>query len=102
MKRAPRQPDRLDFCHTLGLVVLLLATLAALVVCVDAALRGNAAGDQSARLVRAFGFDRLSLVPSGRSSASSAMPNAAVEWRYDPHLTGLPQDATDLILTAAD
>jgi len=103
MKRSPRQSDRLDVCSALGRAVLLFAALAVLVVCVDAAFRSNAAaGSQSAHLVRIFGLDRLSLVPSGRSLRSHVMPNSAVEWRYDPHLAGIPQDSADLILRAAD
>jgi hypothetical protein len=97
MNQFPTKVDRLDGCNALGLAILVLAALAVIVVVVDAGYRSNLAGDQSARLVRVFGFDRLSLVPSGRSLRSPAMPKAAVEWRYDPYLAGIPPDSADLL-----
>lgn len=102
MKQSPGKVDRLDGCKALGLAILVLAALAAIIVVVDAEYRSNPADDQSARLVRVFGFDRLSLVPSGRSLRSPDMPKSAVKWRYDPSLAGFPPDAADLILRAAD
>ena len=98
MKEFPTKADRLDLCNALGLAVLLLAALAVLGVCGDAVFRSNTAGNQSAPLVRTFGLDRLSLVPSGRWLRSPDTPNGAVEWRYDPHLAGIPQDAADLLM----
>ncbi len=102
MKQSPAKADRLDACNAIGLIILILAALVALVVFVDAAYRSNPSGDQSAQLVRVFGFDRLSLVPSGRTLRSPDMPKSTVEWCYDPYLTGIPPDAADLILKAAD
>lgn len=102
MKQSPGKVDRLDGCNALGLAILVLAVLAAVVVVVDAEYRSNPADDQSAQLVRVFGFDRLSLVSSGRSLRRPDMPTSAVEWRYDPYLAGIPPDSADLILRAAD
>jgi hypothetical protein len=102
MKLSPRKADRLDGCNAFGLIVLILAALAALVVFVDPAYRSNPSGDQSAQLVRVFGFDRLSLVPSGRMLRSPDMPKSTVEWCYDPKLAGIPPGPADLILKAAD
>jgi len=98
MKAFPTKADRLDLCNALGVAVLLLAALAVLVVCGDAAFRSSPAGNRSAPLVHTFGLDRLSLVPPGRWLQSPDTPNGAVEWRYDPHLAGIPQDATDLLM----
>ena len=102
MKQFPAKADRLDGSHAIGLIILILAALAALVVFVDAAYRSNPSGDQSVQLARVFGFDRLSLVPSGRMLRSPGMPKSTVEWCYDPKLAGIPPDAADLILKAAD
>ena len=98
MKQSPAKVDRLSGCNALGLAVLILAALAVIMVIADATYRSNPADDQSARLVRVFGFDRLSLVPPGRSLRSPDMPKSAVEWRYDPHLAGIPPDSADLLL----
>ena len=98
MKRYPAKFDRLDGCNALGLALLILAALAVIIVVVDAAYRSSPADDQSARLVRVFGFDRLSLVPAGRPVRSPEMPKSAVEWRYDPHLAGIPSESANLLL----
>jgi len=98
MRQLPAKVDRLDGCNALGLAVLILAALAVTIVIVDASYRSNPVDDQSVRLVRVFGFDRLSLVPSGRPLRSPAMPKSAVEWRYDPHLAGIPPDSADLLI----
>ncbi|MEJ2164343.1 MAG: hypothetical protein P8X90_02360 [Desulfobacterales bacterium] len=98
MKQSPKKVDRLDGCNALGLAILVLAALAAIIVVVDAEYRSNPADDQSARLVRVFRFDRLSLVPSGRSLRNPDMPKSAVEWRYDPDLAGIPPDSADLLI----
>ena len=102
MKLSPGKTDRLDRCNALGVIILILAALAALVVFVDAAYRSNPSGDQSVQLARVFGFDRLSLVPSGRMLRSPGMPKSTVEWCYDPYLAGIPTDPADLILRAGD
>ena len=102
MKLSPAKADRLNSCNALGLAILVLAALAVIIVIVDAAYRSNPSDDQSAQLVRVFGFDRLSLVPSGRILRSPDMPKSTVEWCYDPKLAGIPPDAADLILKAAD
>jgi hypothetical protein len=102
MRQSPAKVDRLDGCNALGLAILVLAALAAIVVVVDAAYRSNPADDQSSTLVRVFGFDRLSLIPSGRSLRSPDMPQSTIEWRYDPYLAGIPPDSANLILKAAD
>jgi len=98
MKQSPAKVDRLSGCNALGLAVLILAAIAVIMVIADAAYRSNPVDDQSAALVRVFGFDRLSLVPPGRSLRSPDMPKSAVEWRYDPHLAGIPPDSADLLL----
>jgi len=98
MRQFPTKVDRLDGCNALGLAVLVLAALAFIIVIADAAYRSNPADDQNARLVRVFGIDRLSLVPSGRSLRSPDMLKSAVEWRYDPNLAGIPSDSADLLL----
>ena len=102
MRQLPAKVDRLDGCNALGLAVLILAAIAVIMVIADAAYRSNPVDDQSAALVRVFGFDRLSLVPSGRILRSPDMPKSTVEWCYDPKLAGIPPDAADLILKAAD
>ena len=88
----------MDGCNALGVIILILAAVAALVVFVDAAYRSNPSGDQSVQLARVFGFDRLSLVPSGRMLRSPGMPKSTVEWCYDPKLAGIPPDSTDLLM----
>ena len=98
MRQFPAKVDRLDGCNALGLAVLILAALAVIIVIADAAYRSNPADDQGAALVRAFGIDRLSLVPSGRSLRSPDLPKSAAEWRYDPHLAGIPPDSADLVI----
>jgi hypothetical protein len=98
MRQFPAKVDRLSGCNALGQAVLILAALAVIIVIADAAYRSNAMDDQSAALVSVFGFDRLSLVPSGRSLRSPDMPKSAVEWRYDPHLAGIPPDSADLLM----
>jgi hypothetical protein len=102
MKLSPAKADRLDGCNALGLIILILAALAALVVFFDAAHRSSPSDDQIAQLVRVFGFDRLSLVPSGRTLRSPDMPKSTVEWCYDPQLAGIQPDPADLILKAPD
>jgi hypothetical protein len=98
MRQFPAKVDRLDACHALGLAVLILAALAVVTVIADAAFRSSPADDPGAALVRVFGMDRLSLVPAGRPLRSPEMPKSAVEWRYDPHLAGIPPDSADLLI----
>jgi hypothetical protein len=94
--------DRLGVCNALGIAILILAALTALMVVVDAACHSDTSIDKSARLVRVFGFTRLSLVPSGRTSRLPDSPQSDVDWRYDPLLPGLQPDAADLILKVPD
>jgi len=90
--------DRLGVCNALGVAVLMVAALVAIVMVVDAACRRDPAIDQSARLVRVFRFNRLSLVPSGRALRMPDSPHSAVDWRYDPKLAGIPPDLADLLM----
>jgi hypothetical protein len=90
--------DRLGICNAVGIFILMLAAVTLVSVFIDVAYRSDSHSDQSAQLVRVFGFDRLSLLPSGRTLRMPGFPNSAVVWRYDPHLAGFPPDTAELIL----
>lgn len=90
--------DRLGICNAVGIFILIFATVAAVIVFIDVTYRSDTSIDQSAQLVRVFGFDRLSLVPSGRTLRILDLPNSDIDWRYDPHLAGIPPDSADLLI----
>ncbi|UCD77174.1 MAG: hypothetical protein JSW26_17320 [Desulfobacterales bacterium] len=92
--------DRLGICNAVGIFILILAAVAAVIVFIDVTYRSDTSIDQCAQLVRVFGFDRLSLVPSGRTLRMLNLPNSAVDWQYDPGLAGIQPYPAELILKA--
>jgi hypothetical protein len=96
------QADRLGICNGIGIFILIAAILVAGMVFGDALLRINPHQDVRVQLVRTFGFNRLTLVPSGRARRLADAPNQALDWRYDPRLVRIPPGMADLILTPPD
>ena len=93
-----QKADRLGICNAVGIFMLILAALAAVIVFIDVTYRSDTSIDQCAQLVRVFGFDRLSLVPSGRTLRVLDLPTSAADWQYDPGLAGIQPYPADLIL----
>lgn len=100
MISSPGQADRLGICNAIGIFILIATILVAAMVFGDALLRGYPRQDARMQLVGTFGFNRLTLLPSGRVRGPADAPNPAFDWRYDPRLVGIPPGMADLILTS--
>ena len=94
--------DRLGTCNGVGILILAIATLAAVMVLIDAAHRSHVDQNESMQQVRIFGLNRLSVVPSGRILRRSGLQNYAIDSRYDPQLTRLPPGPAELVLKLRD
>jgi len=96
------QADRLSICNAVGILILVLAAAAAVLVFADAAHRSDRHNDQGAQLVSTLAITRLSPVPSGRALRTPDLTNSAADGRYDPQLGGIQADPADLILNVPD
>ena len=98
----PKPADRLGICNGVGIIILTLAAAAAVIVFIDAAHRNHIDQEKSIQLVRIFGLNRLTVVPSGRVLRMSGLQNYAVDSRYDPQLARIQPGPADLVLKARD
>ena len=102
MISTPGRADRLGICNAVGIFILAIAIVAAVMVFIDAAHRSHIDQDESIQLVRVFGLNRLTVVPSGRALRMSGLQNFAIDWRYDPQLARIQPGPAELVLKARD
>ncbi len=80
--------DRLDISHTVGILVLVFALTALILLFVDSSFRSAANQEECLQLVRALGLNSLSLAPSGRPLRNPGAIDPSIDLRFDPNFGG--------------
>ena len=94
--------DRLGISNTVGILVLVFALTALILLFLDSSFRSAADQDECLQLVRALGLNSLSLVPSGRPLRNPGAIAPSIDLRFDPRLGRIPIDDVDFVLKVSD
>jgi hypothetical protein len=94
--------DRLGISHTIGILMLLFAITALILLFLDASFRSAADQEECLQLVRELGLNSLSLTPSGRPLRNPGAIDPSIDLRFDPMLGRIHLDGADLILKVSD
>jgi hypothetical protein len=90
--------DRLGISNTVGILVLVFAITALILIFLDSSFRSTADQKECLQLVRALGLNSLSLVPSGRPLRNPGVIVPSIDFRFDPKLGRIPTDGADFVL----
>ena len=88
--------DRLGISHTVGVLVLVFALTALILLFVDSSFRSAADQEECLQLVRALGLNSLSLAPSGRPLRNPGAIDPSIDLRFAPNFGRLPMNGADL------
>jgi len=88
--------DRLGISHTVGVLVLVFALTALILLFVDSSFRSAPDQEECLQLVRALGLNSLSLAPSGRPLRNPGAIDPSIDLRFGPKFGRLPIDGADL------
>ena len=94
--------DRLGISHTVGILVLVFALTALILLFLDSSFRSAADPEECHQLVRALGLNSLSLAPTGRPLRNPGAIDPLVDLRFDPKLGRIPLDGADFVLKVSD
>jgi len=78
--------DRLGISHTVGILVLVFAITALILLFLDSSFRSAEDQEECLQLVHALGLNSLSLVPSGRPLRNPGAIAPSIDLRFDPKL----------------
>jgi len=78
--------DRLGISNTIGILVLVFALTALILLFLDSSFRSAADQEECHQLVRALGLNSLSLAPSGRPLRNPGAIDPSIDLRFDPKL----------------
>jgi hypothetical protein len=90
--------DRLGISHTIGILMLVFAITALILLFLDASFRSAADQEECLQLVRALGLNSLSLTPSGRALRNPGAIDPSIDLRFDPMLGRIHLDGADFVL----
>ena len=90
--------DRLDISNTVGMLVLVFAVTALILLFLDSSFRSTADQEECHQLVRALGLNSLSLAPSGRPLRNPGAIDPSIDLRFDPKLGRIYLDGADFVL----
>ena len=94
--------DRLGICHTVGILVLVFAITALIILFLDSSFRSAADQEECLQLVHALGLNSLSLAPSGRPLRNPGAIDPSIDLRFDPKLGRIHLDGADFVLKVSD
>ena len=94
--------DRLGISNTVGILVLVFALTALILLFLDSSFRSAADQEECLQLFRALGLNSLSLVPSGRPLRNPGAIDPSIDLRFDPKLGLIHLDGADFILKVSD
>jgi hypothetical protein len=94
--------DRLGISHTVGILVLVFALTALILLFLDSSFRSAADPEECHQLVRALGLNSLSLTPTGRPLRNPGAIEPSVDLRFDPNLGRIHLDGADFVLKVSD
>ena len=94
--------DRLGISNTVGILVLVFALTALILLFVDSSFRSAADQEECLQLVRALGLNSLSLAPSGRPLRNPGAIDPSIDLRFGPNFGRLPIDGADFVLKVSD
>jgi hypothetical protein len=89
--------DRLGISNTVGILVLVFAITALILLFVDSSFRSAADQEECLQLVRALGLNSLSLAPTGRPLRNPGAIDSSIDLRFDPKLGRIHLDGADFV-----
>jgi len=96
------QADRLGISNTVGILVLVMAITALVLLLLDSSFWSAADLEECHQLVRALGLNSLSLAPSGRPLRNIGAIDPSIDLRFDPKLGRIHLDGADFVLKVSD
>jgi hypothetical protein len=94
--------DRLGISNTVGLLVLVFAITALILLYLDSSFRSAADQEECLQLVRVLGLNSLSLAPSGRPLRNPGAMDPSIDLRFDPRLQRISLDDADFVFKLSD
>jgi len=90
--------DRLGISNTVGILVLVFAISALILLFLDSSFRSAANQEGCLQLVRALDLNSLSLAPTGRPLRNPGAIDPSIDLRFDPKLGRIHLDGADFVL----
>ena len=94
--------DRLGISHTIGILMLVFAIAALILLFLDASFRSAADQEECLLLVRSLGLNSLSLTPTGRPLRNPGAIDPSIDLRFDPKLGRIHIEGPDFVLKVSD